>query len=255
MAIDFEKLRKRFDEISGNKKRSNDFWKPDVGTHYVRILPMNIESGIPFVERRFYYNIGGSRPILAPYQFNKPDPIQELIKKVRDENYDLAKLLFDKSRIYAGVIVRGEEEKGPQLWSFGKKVYEQLLSIMIDPDYGDITDPLEGRDIKVTVSKTQGFQFPMVSSVDARPKVTPLSTDSDLASGWLENIPNVDEIYSLMSYEEIEKVVNDWLDAGATTDGFEKKFSSDKSEDDDSSDSSSSSNPDFEKAFEDLMKK
>ena len=43
----------------------------------------------------FYYNIGNNPGLLAPYQFDKPDPIQELITKLRDEgtkeSYELAK--------------------------------------------------------------------------------------------------------------------------------------------------------------------
>ena len=30
-------------------------------------------------------------------------------------------------------------------------VYEELLSILADPDYGDITDPVSGRDVQVEV--------------------------------------------------------------------------------------------------------
>ena len=51
-------------------------------------------------------------------------------------------------RTYAPVVVRGEESQGVKFWGFGKTVYQELLSI-IDPDYGDITDPISGRDVSV----------------------------------------------------------------------------------------------------------
>ena len=50
-------------------------------------------------------------------------------------------------RTFKPVIVRGEESEGVKFWGFGKTAYQELLSIIIDPDYGDITDPKNGRDI------------------------------------------------------------------------------------------------------------
>ena len=41
-------------------------------------------------------------------------------------------------RIFAQVIVRGEEDKGVRLWEFGKNIYQSLLSLADDPDYGDL---------------------------------------------------------------------------------------------------------------------
>ena len=34
-----------------------------------------------------------------------------------------------------------------------------LLNIMLDEDYGDITDPTDGRDVKVTCTKAPGRQW------------------------------------------------------------------------------------------------
>ena len=35
-----------------------------------------------------------------------------------------------------------------KFWGFGKTLYQELLSIIADPDY-DITDPVNGRDVVV----------------------------------------------------------------------------------------------------------
>jgi len=130
---------------------------------------------------------------------------------------ELCKRLYPKMRGYAPVVVRGEESKGVQLWSFGKMVYQDILNIMLDPDYGDITDPSEGRDIKVTLSKQPGQNWAK-TTVMPRGKVTDLASDPKQIKTFLENIPNLDEIYSLESYEEIEKKVNDWLNGSADSD-------------------------------------
>jgi len=217
MGIDFDAIRRKVAQLSGNQ-RGSSFWRPEEGEHTVRLVPFSDNDGQPFKERWFYYNVGENRGILAPKQFGKPDPIQELISKLRDdgspESLELCKRLYPKMRGYAPVVVRGEESKGVQLWSFGKMVYQDILNIMLDPDYGDITDPSEGRDIKVTLSKPPGQNWAK-TSVMPRGKVTELTGDPKQIKTWLAAIPNLDEIYSLESYEEIEKKVNDWLNGAA----------------------------------------
>ena len=51
-------------------------------------------------------------------------------------------------RIYAPVIVRGEEDKGVRFGDLESK-YQQLLGLVADEDYGDISDLKEGNDITV----------------------------------------------------------------------------------------------------------
>ena len=54
----------------------------------------------------------------------------------------------------APVLVRGQEEEGVKVWGFGKRAYETLLSLVLNPEYGDITDP-SGRDLVIRL-KTNG---------------------------------------------------------------------------------------------------
>jgi hypothetical protein len=224
MAIDFDAIRAKLNQLSGGNSRRDLLWRPQEGEEAtVRLLSFSDNDGQPFKERWFYYNIGNNPGLLAPYQFSDPDPIQELINKLRDEgskeSYELAKKLYPKMRCYAPVVVRGEEEKGVRLWSFGKTVYQSLLNIMLDEDYGDITDPEDGRDIKVVCTKAPGRQW-ATTEVRPRGKQSSLATDTQQAKSWLDNIPNLDELYTVKTYEELEKIVSDWLtsDGDAPTD-------------------------------------
>ena len=215
MAIDFDAIRNKLNTLSGNARKYTSTWKPKVGEeHTVRLLSFPDNDGQPFKELWFYYNIGSNPGLLAPYQFQNPDPIQELITKLRDdgskESYELAKKLYPKMRTYAPVIVRGEEDKGVQIWGFGKTVYQTLLGIMLDEDYGDITDPIEGRDIKVSCTKQPGKRWAM-TEVRPRGKQSKLSTSDQTASEWVNNIPSIDSIYSCKTYDELSKIVNDWV--------------------------------------------
>jgi hypothetical protein len=70
-------------------------------------------------------------------------------------------------RVFAPVIVRGEEEKGVRLWEFGKEVYQSLLSLAADEEVGDFTDIMEGRDMKIeTVGpETTGTDLQQIKSI------------------------------------------------------------------------------------------
>jgi len=221
MAIDLSALRKKLNQITGVSSKKNISWRPEEGQDYqVRLLSFPNNDGQPFKELMFYYNIGNNAGLLAPYQFNKPDPIQELIGKLRDEgtkeSYELAKKLYPKMRCYAPVVVRGEEDKGVRIWSFGKTLYQNLLNIMLDEDYGDITDPEHGRDIKVSVTKPPGKTY-ADTKVTPRASQTPLSKDAAQMKQWLSSIPRMEDYDEHTSPEEIEKRVNDWIAGGSTS--------------------------------------
>ena len=260
MALDFDAIRRKVQQLSGNgPRKSSIFWRPDEGEYTVRLLPWKDSDGQPFKERWFYYNIGNNPGLLAPYQFGKPDPIQELINKLRDdgskESYELAKKLYPKMRSYAPVVVRGEEDRGIRIWAFGKTVYQSLLIIMLDEDYGDITDPIDGRDVKVVCTKAPGRMWAM-TEVRPRGKQSRLSGDGDLAKKWLGEIPDLDDMYTCKTYEELEKIVNDWLngDDGDSNSGFEHRSTSSTQQTTDTTDTSDTPKKykNLDEAFADL---
>ena len=221
MAIDFDAIKRKLERLSGANKSRSSTWKPVEGEeHTVRLISFPDNDGQPFKEVQWYYNIPGSRGMVAPFQFGKKDPVQELINKLRDEgskeSYEMAKNLYPNMRTYAAVVVRGQEDEGVKIWAFGKTVYQKLLSIMLDEDYGDITDPLEGRDIKVVCTKPPGKKYAM-TDVMPRGKITKLSTKSKQSSEWLENMPKVEDLYTLKSYDEISGILENWINGDEAT--------------------------------------
>lgn len=224
MAIDLEAIKRRVAELNGTaRKQKSDIqlWKPGVGEYRIRILPCKYANeGSPFVERWFYY-IGNERGFLAPKQFGKPDPIDELVRKLyqsgKPNDREQAKKLGAKMRCYAPVIVRGEEDKGVQIWSFGKIVYQRLLSFFLDAEVGDITSSTEGFDLVVKISQAPGKQF-ADTTVDAARRQSRLSDNDDQAQKWLDSVPNVDELYKQKSTEEIKALLNSWLNGDVQAD-------------------------------------
>ena len=259
MAIDFEAIKRKLERLSGNNRSQNVMWKPQPDEEsQIRLLSFPDNDGQPFKELMFYYNIPGQRGLLAPSQFGERDPVQELINKLRDEgtkeSYDMAKKLYPKMRVYAAVVVRGEEDKGVQLWGFGKLVYQKLLGIMLDEDYGDITDPIDGRDIKVICTKPPGQQWAK-TEILPRGRSSVLSKDNKQGKVWLQNIPDVGGIFKTKSYDELSKIVNDWLNGNDEEDEGTEKYVAPTNNNEDTKKTSSEgkSYNDLDDAFADLM--
>ena len=116
-----------------------------------------------------------------------------------------------KMRTFAPVIVRGEESEGVRFWGFGKMVYQELLSVIADPDYGDITDAMNGRDITVefTSAEDAGKSFP-VTTIRVKPNQTAISDDPDVLE-LVKTQQEISEIYQELSYDDLTGVLNDWL--------------------------------------------
>lgn len=220
MAVDFDAVKRKLAQISGKNSRASSMWKPEMDVEYiVRFIPFANNEGQPFKERYFYYGIGNNPGLLAPSQFGKRDPFEELSNQLAqdgNETWELRKKIRPAMRAYGAVIVRKEEDKGPRLWAFGKAVYKQILSVIADEEYGDVTDIQNGYDFKVLISKAPGAQF-ATTEVSPRRKSSPLSTDPAQISKWMNSIPDLDAMFELKSYEELERIVNAWLNSNDGT--------------------------------------
>jgi hypothetical protein len=186
-------------------------WRPGVGKHSVRIVPSVFNKQNPFKEVYMHYGIN-NRSMMSLTNFGEKDPIVEFAQGLRKssekDNWQLAKKLEPKMRVFAPVIVRGEEDKGVRLWEFGKQVYMDLLSIAEDEDVGDYTDPITGRDITVETAgkETTGLMY-NTSTVRVRTKSTPLSEDADKVKLWLENQPDPLTQFKRYSYDEMKEAL------------------------------------------------
>jgi len=213
--MDITAIRKRLEQLQTSNTKTNNLWKPQPGKQVVRIVPYQHNKDNPFQELFFHYDLGG-KTYLSPITFGRPDPIEEFAQKLRSsgnkEDYQIAKKLMAKMRTFAPVIVRGEESEGVRFWGFGKMVYQELLSVIADPDYGDITDAMNGRDVTVEFISAEeaGKNFP-VTNIRVKPNQTPITEDDKLLDKLLNEQPNIQEMYQERSYEELTEVLNNWL--------------------------------------------
>lgn len=217
MALDLNQLRNRLSTIKQSATQDSAFWKPTSGESIVRIVPYRLNPSWPFNELTFHYQFG--KPILSLVTFNEPDPVVEFIRNLRStqrkDDYEMSKHLEPKMRTYVPVLVRGEEDKGIRWWGFGKQVYEKIMSIMQDSDFGDITNVAAGHDLKVyfKTAKEAGKKFPE-TSISARPAKTPLTESAEQLKGYIDSQKDIFEIFKKPTYEDIKKALAEWVDNG-----------------------------------------
>ena len=153
---------------------------------------------------------------MSPTSFGRPDPIEEFADKLKQsgnrEDWRLGKKLESKLRTFTPVVVRGEESGGTKFWGFGKTVYQELLSIIADPDYGDISDPINGRDVVVEFKTAEetGASFPK-TTIRVKPNQIPITEDKAVLTDLLDNQKDITEVYNELSYDELAEALGDWL--------------------------------------------
>ena len=183
MGIDLKKMRERKNALENKGGNNNRFWRPQDGEQTIRIVPT--EDGDPFKDYWFHYNVGDNPGFLSPKRnFGEDCPLDSFVRQLWQEGTEdskrMAKKLSARQRFFAPVVVRGEEDKGVRVWGFGKTVYETLLNLVLNPEYGDITDADAGTDLVLTYGKPAGATFPVTQLTPRRRSSTVDKAFADL---------------------------------------------------------------------------
>lgn len=136
-------------------------------------------------------------------------PICEFIDQLqmsKDKNdKKLAEAIKPRKRVYMNVIDRDSDSDKDELkvLPVGLTIQKAIVAILCDPDYGDITDPIEGRD--VTIKRTgQGLN----TEYTVLPKPNPSPASTNLTPEQLEEqMADLEAFWSAPSIEDMEKVL------------------------------------------------
>jgi len=225
MAIDLNAIRNRLNTLQTKVTKTDNLWKPQPGKQQIRILPYTHNASNPFIELYFHFGFGGKN-IISPSSFGEADPLLEFAEKLKAtgnrDDYQLSRKLTPKMRTYVPVLVRGEESEGVKFWGFGKNVYQELLGFFADPDYGDLTDPVNGRDVTVEFKTAAelGKSYPE-TYIRVKPNTTAISEDSNIIESSKEQI-ELPGMFKKVTYEEMEGMLKEWLETGEVSDKKEQ---------------------------------
>lgn len=214
MGLNIEKLRQKLQETQERMSRGGGngdfkFWAPKDGRNVIRILPPKPGSEDFYVEARVHYNVGPDKKMVTCGKTARStcavcDFVDALFKSGDKEDEKLAKRMRATSRYYFNVIDRsveeGQEGYGEvMVFGSGATIFTDILGIIVDPDYGDITDPEEGYDIIITKS---GKGLDTEYKTNARPKQTPIGID-----GWEEKMIDLSFFAKPKSDEDMEAIL------------------------------------------------
>lgn len=212
MAIDLKAMRAKLSQLNskGSSTTGPKFWKIPDGESVIRILPA--KDGDPFKEFHFHYNVGKENGFLCPKKnFGEKCAVCDFVAKLYKENDEdsraAAKNLSSRQRFTTPIVVRGEEKEGAKLWSYSKKAYEALLQLVLNPDYGDITDEKEGIDLVITYGKSPGVLFP-ATTVTPRRKSSVLTTDADLRSELMDVVVDYTQVFERKTPDQVQQILD-----------------------------------------------
>jgi len=241
MAINLEAMRAKLSASKTGGKPTGSkstMWRPKSGDQHIRILPT--ADGDPFREFHFHYNVGKNPGIYCNKRNDNSEcPICDFASKLwRDgvENDDQnlkneAKKLFARKRYYSPVLVRGNESEGVKIWAYGKTAYETLLGYVLDPDYGDITDPETGTDIKLNynVPGTPG-SFPK-TTLQPRRRPSVLCDDAIAdCQDLLDSVPVIDDLFDRKTTEEVQELLDGYLSSDTSAESSSSETQKGKSQ-------------------------
>lgn len=185
------------------------FWKPELGDSFIRFVPFQDKNGQPFYQVGYYTSEllvgeGGWRQV-APAQFGEEDPVFNLLstlssKRQPTEIFKLMNSLRPKDSYYAPVLVRGQEDKGVQVWELTSSKVKDIYAVLAHPDYidEDLFDVKNGRDFVVTVTETDKlFKGNAVKDVKIteRKKPSPLAATAAAIKEIVSGIPDFEAYF------------------------------------------------------------
>ena len=231
-----EKMLARKKELE-KKGSGNGLLFPKEGTLRMRIKSPGDDQELGMEVVQFY--IPGVGGVISPATFDEPCPFMEKyeeLKQSKDEDdKELAKRLIPRRRYVIGGIIY-KDDKGNGVDYDGQNrgvliagaVYQDIIDLYLDEDdWGDMTDPDDGYDIKIT--RTGKGKMDTNYSVTACPK------GKNPNPKYIKEVDLEELIKAQMpSYDELEDKLNEFLNgAGTSSDDEEeekpkKKSSKDK---------------------------
>lgn len=191
---------------------------PKEGTMRVRLLSQGPDKELGVEVIQFYSQKTGG--IISPASFGDPCPFMEKFKELKnssnEDDQELAKLLTPRRRyVIGGTIYKDEKGKEIDEDKIGKpilipsSVYQDIIDLYLDEDdWGDMTDPDSGYDIKITRSGK--------GKMDTTYSVTACPKGKNPKSKFLPTL-DLEEMLKndIPSYDELEEKLNDFLNGSS----------------------------------------
>lgn len=217
MGINLKALRAKHEELEKKNSQGGDFVNNfltlENGTTLIRILPPKEDDEREFYAETRIHRIpqedgtdrnvhcrkvhGEACPLCDAYfglwkQFNAGGKVEEVLSAA-------ARQIKPRDRFYMNVVDRKSGDV--KILSVGIKVMNMITSVILDEDFGDITDLETGHDYKI--HKVMEGKWPKYDQSGARPKPTPAGKKKEIDS-WMSELHDIYKLVRLEDYEEVK---------------------------------------------------
>lgn len=215
--LNLDKMKAKLNNVEnpGSGKSNSLRWKPSEGKQDIRLLPPVDGSGDPFKSHFFHFGVG-KFPFLCPKRnFDEPCAVCEqatdtwkLYTETQNEAIKSeAKKLFPAERYSSAIIERDAEDEGVKIWQYSKTIYKDLLNMVLDPDYGDITDVETGTDLSLHYTPGGGGAFAK-TSLTAKRNTSKLAKSKKEQQTLLDQYPDFESYYERKTSAEVQEILD-----------------------------------------------
>jgi hypothetical protein len=187
------------------------------GQKVIRILPTS-DGSSPFKEV-WYHEVQIDGKWTKLYDPGKNDgersPLtevyEELMSTGKESDKELARQYRPRKFYIVKVIDRENELEGPKFWRFKDNYKQEGILDKIIPIWkqkGDITNPNEGRDLIVDLSKSKtptGIEYTVVKTI-MYDDPSPIHADAEQMKEWIEDETTWQDVYSQKPVEYLEAI-------------------------------------------------
>jgi hypothetical protein len=174
------------------------------GPNPLRILPVMKLDGTKRTEFWetivVHWNVGPNRRLVRCLRAEgQPCYVCEYAKQLEAAGHKQpASQLSASNRFLMGIIPLNSAKPEPKVTAVGPQILEGILTVAMDPSWGDPADAVQGYPVTVTKSG-QGLG----TKYTTQPGRERMPAKED----WLANLPNLKEHYRLYSYQEQQMIV------------------------------------------------
>ena len=191
---------------------NTEYDKLEQGKNVRRVLWPKGDNDSFYSEGFVHYSLGreGKTVVTCPKTFGNKErcPICEYVEQLQQSksknDKELANNIKAKRKIYINVINRDGDDETPKVLPIGVTILKGILETICDADYGDITDPEDGRDITIT---RKGTGLKTEYSVLPKPKSSEVS-EEQTPDEIEEEMTDLESLFVKKSYEELEDILN-----------------------------------------------
>lgn len=186
------------------KTKRGGTWRPEKGKNIIRILPPWSEEGYWYKDALRHYVPGkgktGEGKGVIPCSANDGsrcaicDMRTKLGESAKPSRQKMADELKPSREYYVNLVDMNNADAGVQVGRLAESVINKLLEYMLEPEWGDFTDPHEGYNVILTRT---GEGLKTQYDVRLSKTSTPLKTKR-----WLRKLQDLDKLFPSASYAD-----------------------------------------------------